>query len=124
MAELLPGLDITVQPVIDVPEIPAEDHYVPTVGLKKALLLTLHHEMFPYSQRRAHGLDLDHTQPYVPGCHGQTRVGNLAPLGRKAHRAKTARHWRVDQPRPGQFYWFSPLGYRYETTPTGTRMLA
>ncbi|HSO70675.1 MAG TPA: hypothetical protein VLQ67_13700 [Arachnia sp.] len=58
------------------------------------------------------------------GCRGQTRIGNLAPLSRRAHRAKTARAWRVDQPRPSQIYWFSPLGYRYEVTPGGTRMLA
>lgn len=123
LAELLPGLDVTVQPVIDLPEIPAEDRYTPSAGLKKALLLTLEHEMFPYSTRRAPGLDWDHTQPFVPGRPGQTRVGNLAPLSRRMHRAKTGRAWRVDQPRPGQFHWFSPLGYRYEVTPSGTRML-
>ena len=115
---------MTVQPVIDLPENPAEDHYAPSAGLKRALLLSLDHEMFPYSMRRPHGLDLDHTQPFVPGCRGQTRIGNLAPLSRRVHRAKTARAWRVDQPRPGQIYWFSPLGYRYEVTPGGTRMLA
>ncbi|MHA6512497.1 13E12 repeat family protein [Tessaracoccus sp. Z1128] len=123
LAELLPGLQVSVQPVIDLAEVPAEDGYTPSVGLKKALMLTMDHEMFPYSKRRAAGLDLDHTQPFAPGCRGQTRIGNLAPLSRRVHRAKTARAWRVDQPRPGQFYWFSPLGYRYEVTPSGTRML-
>ncbi|MHA6508822.1 hypothetical protein [Tessaracoccus sp. Y1736] len=124
LAELLPWLDVTVQPVIDLPEIPAEDHYAPSAGLKKALLLSMDHEMFPYSKRRANGLDLDHTHPFAPGCRGQTRSGNLAPLSRRVHRAKTARTWRADQPRPSQLHWSSPLGYRYEVTPTGTRMLA
>ena len=40
------------------------------------------------------------------------------------HLTGTARTWRADQPRPGQLYWSSPLGYRYEVTPSGTRMLA
>lgn len=124
LADLLPGLDVSVHPVIDLPEIPAEDRYAPSAGLKRALLLGLQHEMFLFSQRRAQGLDLDHTQSFVPGCRGQTRVGNLGPLGRRVHRAKTAGVWRADQPRPGQFFWASPLGYRYEVTPSGTRMLA
>ncbi|MBB1514426.1 hypothetical protein H5398_00305 [Tessaracoccus sp. MC1679] len=112
------------QPVIDLPEIPAEDHYAPSAGLKKALLLSMDHEMFPYSTRRANGLDLDHTQPFTPGRRRQTRSGNLAPLTRRVHRAKTARTWRADQPRPSQLHWSSPLGYRYDVTPNGTRMLA
>jgi hypothetical protein len=33
---------------------------------------------------------LDHTVPFQPGRSGQTRVGNLAPLTRRVHRAKTA----------------------------------
>ena len=111
------------QPVIDLPAIPAEDHYAPSAGLKKALLLSMDHEMFPYSKRRANGLDLDHTQPFTPGRRRQTRSGNLAPLTRRVHRAKTARTWRADQPRPSQLHWSSPLGYRYEVTPNGTRML-
>ena len=121
---LLPKVDVTVQPVIDLPEIPAEDHYAPSAGLKKALLLSMDHEMFPYSKRRANGLDLDHTQPFTRGRLGQTRSGNLAPLTRRVHRAKTARRWRADQPRPSQLHWSSPLGYRYDVTPNGTRMLA
>ncbi len=124
LADLLPGLDVSVQPVIDLAEVPAEDRYVASVGLRRALLLTMNHEMFPYSARHARGLDLDHTDPFVPGCRGQTRVGNLGPFSRRVHRAKTGRYWRVQQPRAGQFYWFSPLGYRYEVTASGTRMLA
>lgn len=124
LSELLPCLDVTIQPVIDLPNVPTEDHYVPSVQLKRALLLAFEHEMFLYSAHRSRGLDLDHTQPYTPGYRDQTRIGNLIPASRRVHRAKTARAWRVDQPRPGQLYWLSPLGYRYEVAPSGTRMLA
>lgn len=130
LAQLLPGLDVHVHPVIDLPEMPAENQYVPSVRLKKALLLAMDREMFPYSNRRSRGLDLDHTDPYAVGDRpwrtrpGQTRMGALTPLGRMIHRAKTAVIWRVSQPRPAQLIWTSPLGYRYETTPHGTRMLA
>ena len=124
LADLLPGVEVSVQPVIDLPEIAAEDRYVPSVRLKKAILIALDRELFPYSTRRSKGLDVDHTEPYTPGRPGQTRIGNTAPLGRGIHRAKTAGYWRVQQPRPCQLYWHSPLGYRYEVTPGGTRMLA
>jgi hypothetical protein len=130
LAELLTGVDVTVQPVIDLPEIPAEHRYVPSVRLKKAVQLAMDREAFPYSNRRSKGLDLDHTDPYAVGVRpwrtgqGQTRMGNLTPLGRTIHRAKTAVIWRVSQPRPAKLIWTSPLGYRYETQPRATRMLA
>jgi len=123
LAELLPGLDVKIQPVIDLPELPAEDQYVPSVPLKRGILLAFDNDMFLYRQHRSQGLDVDHTRAYRLGCRGQTRVGNLAPLGRTAHRAKTRRAWRVDQPRPGQLIWTSPLGLTYEVTATGTRAL-
>ncbi|OCL36371.1 hypothetical protein BCR15_00395 [Tessaracoccus lapidicaptus] len=123
LAELLPGLDVKVQPVIDLPELPAEDQYVPSVPLKRGILLAFDNDMFLYRQHRSQGLDVDHTRSHRPGRRGQTRVGNLAPLGRTAHRAKTNRAWRVDQPRPGQLIWSSPLGLTYEVTTTGTRPL-
>lgn len=69
------------------------------------------------------GLDLDHTQPFTPGQRHQTRIGNLAPLTRRTHRAKTAQAWRVRQPSPGKLNWTSPLGFAYEVTTSGTRML-
>ena len=123
LAQLLPDVAVTVQPVIDLAEVPAEDRYVPSVRLRKALMLTLDHEVFPYSHKRAAGLDLDHTQPFTPGQRHQTRIGNLAPLTRRTHRAKTAQAWRVRQPSPGKLNWTSPLGFAYEVTTSGTRML-
>lgn len=47
-------------------------------------------------------LELDHTVVYrLSGGEKQTRVANLAPLGLRAHRAKTAGIWKVQQPLPG-----------------------
>ncbi|HSO70743.1 MAG TPA: hypothetical protein VLQ67_14045 [Arachnia sp.] len=70
LAELLPGVEVSVQPVIDLPEMAAEDRYVPSVRLKKAILIALDRELFPYSTRRSKGLDVDHTEPYTPGRPG------------------------------------------------------
>jgi hypothetical protein len=59
----------------------------------------------------------DHSRGHPPG---QTRIDNLAPLTRKAHRAKTARHWKVTQHDGGWFEWTSPAGYHYAVGPYGT----
>ncbi|MEA5052892.1 MAG: hypothetical protein VB093_05540 [Propionicimonas sp.] len=81
-------------------------------------------EVFPWSSREARHLDLDHTDPYRwDGTPGQTRPGNLGPLARKAHRAKTHAGWQLTQPEPGTFGWRSPRGQFYEVGPGGTRDL-
>ena len=122
LAEALRGVDVTVQPVIDLDNVPAEDRYVPTTSMRRVVELAAPYEPFPFSTRGPHRLDLDHTVPYQPGAPGQTRLGNLAPLSRRVHRAKTAGHWRVEQPRSMTFVWHSPLGFQYEVHPAeGTR---
>ena len=123
LAELLGDVHVTVRPVIDLPSLPTDDRYVPRAGIRRAVLLAMEREMFPYSNRRAAGLDLDHTVAYRPGRRGQTGLGNLAPLGRRGHRAKTMGAWRVEQPKPACLIWMSPLKYRYEVSPSGTFML-
>ena len=80
-------------------------------------------DMFPYGNQTSRRLDLDHTEPYDHSPDrppSQTRIDNLAPLTRKAHRAKTARHWKVTQYEGGWLEWVSPAGYRYATGPFGT----
>lgn len=122
LAEALKGVDVTVQPVIDLAETPSEDGYVPSTSMRKVVELAAPYEAFPFSTRAVHGLDLDHTVAYRPGAPAQTRLGNLAPLSRRVHRAKTAEHWRVEQPRSMVLVWHSPLGYQYEVHPReGTR---
>ena len=89
--------------------------------MREGLEIRNPYEVFPFSTRRSAGLDMDHTQPWRDdGPPGQTRPGNLGPLGRKAHRAKTHGRWQLEQPMPGIFLWRSPLGYRYLVTPSRT----
>ncbi|TRY16428.1 hypothetical protein FOJ82_16020 [Tessaracoccus rhinocerotis] len=76
--------------MIDLGDVPPEDQYVPSISMKQAVSLAAQHEVFLYSNRTSRGLDLDHTRPYRPRTRGQTRVGNLAPISRRVHRAKTA----------------------------------
>lgn len=122
LAEALPGIDVTVQPVVDLNEVPPEDQYVPSIRMREAVHLASPHELFPFSDRAGPGLDLDHTLPYRARGPGQTRMGNLAPLSRIVHRAKTRGCWKVEQPRSMLLVWQSPLGFRYEVHPqAGTR---
>ena len=127
------------QPVIDLPRMAPADRYEPAPRMRRAVQLAFPTEPFPFSNRsttgsgsaglpfstrRTSGVDLDHTEPYRPGAKGQTRIGNLAPLSRGGHRAKTAGVWVLAQPSPGQLVWTSPLGYRYDVTEIGTRRQA
>src|SRR5690606_15877452 len=78
LAEALQGIDITVQPVIDLNDVPAEDQYVPSARPREAVALAAPHQLFPFSGRTTPSLDLDHTVPYRARGPGQTRLGNLA----------------------------------------------
>ena len=81
--------------------------------------------MFPFSSRLGHHLDLDHTMPHThtKDPAGQTRLGNLGPLARPEHRAKTAGVWHVEQPHPGVFLWRSPHHHYFLVTNQGTQPL-
>ncbi len=72
-------------------------------------------------------MDLDHTQPWQPpdrgGPPGQTRLGNLGPLGRTSHRIATHSRWQRHQPHPGTFVWRSPNRWIYLVTNEGTLKL-
>lgn len=52
------------------------------------------------------------------GGPGRTEPGNLGPLSRLFHRAKTHGGWQLSQPMPGVFLWRSPLGFGYLVTPS------
>lgn len=112
---------LTVRPVIDLPELPAEDHYRPSGRMREAITQIFVTEAFPYSTTPARGLQLDHTIAYqTAGPPGQTAAGNLAPLRARIHRLKTAGHWHAAQDSPGRVTWRTPLGYEYVVTPHGT----
>lgn len=68
---------------------------------------------FPGCRRPARKAQQDHTQDHQYG--GRTVSENLGPLCILHHALKTAGHWRVHQPVPGEFRWRSPLGRAYAT---------
>ena len=74
-----------------------------------------------YSALKNYYCDLDHIDPYVPldegGPPGQTHPGNLAPLCRRHHRAKTHTAWGYARLPDGSYHWTSPLGRRYTVVP-------
>lgn len=121
LAELFGTHHITITPVVRTGgDEPAVDSYEIPERIRRAVRLRDVCEVFPYSARSARRLDLDHTIPFVPGVPVQTRPGNLGPLTRGVHRAKTAGRWRLRQPRPGIFWWRSSTGQRYRVGPSGT----
>lgn len=116
---------MVVQPVIDLPRIKPEERYRPSRALREAVRFTWgDEEAFPFSSRPAARMDIDHIRSYLGHDPARfTHLGNLAPLGRRAHRAKTAGYWHAEPVSPGTIRWRSPLGYRYEVSATGTRRL-
>lgn len=115
--KLTPVIDIGggCEPVVDAYEVPE--------AMREIVCVRDRYEVFPYSSREARCLDLDHTIPYLEGEPGQTRPSNLGPLSRRVHRGKTHGGWRLDQPRPGVFWWRSPRGQVFRVGPGGTRNL-
>lgn len=121
LADLFGTHRISITPVLhDIDAEPAVDAYEIPNRIRETVTLRDGCEVFPYSSRTARGLDLDHTRPFVAGATGQTAPGNLGPLTRRVHRAKTARRWRLKQPRAGTFWWKTPTGTEYRVSPTGT----
>lgn len=119
LSRLLDGKRVSAQPVIDLNHLEPEDQYRPSVRMAEAVRMLHPYEAFPYSTRRSASADLDHTVAYRASGEGQTRLGNLAPLTRKTHRAKTLGAWRCSQPETGVVEWTSPLGYQYRVGPEG-----
>jgi len=124
LADVVGHHEIRLAPVVYLDlELPPVDGYEIPERLRQQLVCRDRYEVFPWSTREARHLDLDHTRPYQPGRSGQTHPGNLGPLSRRSHRAKTHGGWRLDQPKPGVFEWTSPRSLRYRVDRTGTRAL-
>ncbi|MDO5737302.1 MAG: hypothetical protein Q4P15_12590 [Propionibacteriaceae bacterium] len=124
LREILDGKQVRVTPVIDLNSMPAEHQYRPSKRMREAAHLLFPREAFPFSNRTSRGLDLDHTTAYQWSYRDpQTGLGNLAPIGRRPHRAKTAGFWKCQQPVMGQLIWTSPLGFRYAVDRDGTHRL-
>ncbi len=118
---------IVVKPVIDPLLAEPADEYEITAALGEAQALLTPFEIFPYGTQPAREADVDHTIPYrlldEGGPPGQTAMGNLGPLGRRHHLAKTFMGFQVHQPSPGLYYWRTPTGWWYQVDHRGTRPL-
>ncbi|SDB80294.1 hypothetical protein GA0111570_10280 [Raineyella antarctica] len=119
LRELLADSNVRVTCVIDHRTSEPVDAYEIPERMREQVTLANPYEVFPWGTRRARHSDLDHTKPYAEG--GETRVENLGPLGRSAHRAKTHAGWRCRQVQPGQWLWRSPYGRWYDVDNWGTR---
>lgn len=125
---LLGHTNVSVKPVIDLNANHPVDGYEVPVRMREQLQLRSPHSAYPWSGNTSRRKDLEHTEPYVPrergGPPGQTRVGNLGPLERRAHRLKTfARGWRHHQPVPACSCGAPPHGYWFRVDHTGTHQL-
>ena len=107
-----------ITPVVDLAHQAPVDAYEIPDRLRRAVHLRTPADTFPYSSNLSRGVDLDHTVEYASA--GETRVGNLGPLGRHAHRVKTHGRWTVRQPFDGIYLWRDPHGELYLVDHTGT----
>ena len=115
--------NITMRPVIDPAETASADAYEIPLRLRRAMTIRQPRSVFPHSPATGR-MDLDHTRPWQSdGPPGQTGLGNLGPLTRSEHRAKTVGRWKARQPEPGTYLWRSPEGWIAITTNQGTLML-
>ena len=121
------GCPIRVQPVIDPASTAPIDGYEVSPRLRAAVRYWQVADVFPFGTCISPSMDVDHAQPYVPmyygGPPGQTRLGNLGPMSRSAHRASTHGGWGKAQPEPGYFVHRSPHGYVWLVTNQGTLAL-
>ena len=119
---------ITIRPILDPAATSAVDAYEIPQRLRQAMSIRHPGSVWPFSPATsltADGrLDLDHTRPYGDhGPPGQTSIGNLGPLTRTEHRAKTFGGWQARQPDLGTYLWRSPEGLIALTTNQGTLLL-
>lgn len=125
LADLFGNHRLTLLPVLDTATIQPVDSYEIPARMRRAVVERNPYDMFPGSTIRSRDCDLDHTDPYrCDGPPGQTRPDNLAPLSRRAHRAKTFGQWHAAQIHPGVVVWKSPHGHLYLATPNGTITVA
>jgi hypothetical protein len=116
---------VLIQPVLHTDRSDAVDHHDPPRWMTDLVRLRDPVCVFPGCQRRSRACDLDHIDPYVPielgGPPGQTHPGNLAPLCRHHHRAKTHGRWRYHCLPDGSYLWTSPTGRRFTVLPAPRR---
>ncbi len=120
LPQFLAGSRVVVRPVVNPNTISPVDGYQTPTKMRFALNSRNPYDVFPYGTKPAANCEADHTIAYQPGDPGQTRLGNLGPLSKFTHRAKTHGGWQLAQPEPGVYQWTSPAGYQYQVTANGT----
>jgi hypothetical protein len=121
---------VTVRPVAYPRAEAAVDDYQVPRPLHEAIVLRHPYEVFPWGTLPSRRADLDHTRPFrhpapggPPDRPGQTGPGNLGPLSRHHHLAKTFDGFDVHQPEPGVYYWRIPTGRWTRVDRDGTHPL-
>ncbi len=114
----------TIVPVLDLGARRALDRHDPDERMREQVVLRDGHCIFPWCETDARSGDLDHIEPYRDpddgGPPGQTDPEKLAPLCRRHHRGKTARHFRYRRNEDGSYTWQFPLGRSYLVGGAGT----
>lgn len=118
LAQFLGGAAVRVTQVIDTRDSTAVDAYEVPDRMAEQVRQSQPFDLAPWSGRSSRRCDLDHTRPWADG--GQTAAGNLGPLGRTPHRARTHGGYRVTQPVRGRWVWRTPLGFCYSVSNRGT----
>ncbi|MFT4009208.1 MAG: HNH endonuclease signature motif containing protein [Nocardioidaceae bacterium] len=118
---------VTIKPVLDLADQRSVDAYEVPDRIREQIMLRRGFETFPYGTLPSRRADIDHIQPYRPpadgGEAGQTRPGNLTPLGRSHHRIKTHGDWRHLTHEDGTELWRTPTGYWTQVDQHGTHRL-
>jgi hypothetical protein len=118
---------VTILPVLRMDRTDAVDQHDPPAWMRELVILRDRHCVHPHCQTDARACDLDHIIEYLDlalgGPPGQTHPGNLAPLCRRHHRAKTRRRWRYQRDPDGSYLWTGPHGRQYRVTPDGPEAL-
>jgi hypothetical protein len=121
---LRPMHSYRIQPVLDIAGMAPVDGYEVPDRHRAAVKLRTPADASPFAASVRTKVDDDHTVPYDSGGPpGQTRIDNLAPLGRFGHRVKTHGSWTLRQPFNGIMLWRDPHGQIYLVDHTGTRKI-
>jgi hypothetical protein len=101
----------TILPVLRMDRADAVDAHNPPDWMRELVMLRDPRCVFPRCTRSSRGCDLDHIIPFDEhGPPGQTHPGNLAPLCRRHHRAKTSSRWSYRRRPDGSYEWTGPPG--------------
>jgi hypothetical protein len=122
--ELLGRDALVIKPVIDHRgQVPVDAYEVPA-AMRESMVMRHPFEVFPWGTLTCRKAEQDHTIPYRPpdegGPPGQTWPGNLGPLSRGHHNAKTHGGFALYQPQPGVYLWRTPTGFWYQVDAAGT----